>query len=88
MRYSIMLQLVAGTTLILVGAAALFGWIQNRAKPMKSGICPVSSGTHCWEPIRVGKSPASKAIPTHPEIALLQKGTAQNTVKCFRRNVV
>lgn len=30
MRYSIMLQLVVGTTLILVGAAALFAWIQTR----------------------------------------------------------
>ena len=30
MRYSIMLQLVTGITLILVSAAALFGWIQNR----------------------------------------------------------
>jgi hypothetical protein len=30
MRYSIMLQLVTGITLTLVGAAALFAWIQNR----------------------------------------------------------
>ncbi len=30
MRYSIMLQLVAGTTVVLVGAAALFAWLQNR----------------------------------------------------------
>jgi hypothetical protein len=30
MRYSIMLQLVAGITLMLLGAAALFAWIQNR----------------------------------------------------------
>lgn len=34
MRYSIMLQLVAGITLVLVGAAALFAWIQNRPNEM------------------------------------------------------
>ncbi|MFB2977211.1 hypothetical protein [Microseira sp. BLCC-F43] len=33
MRYSIMLQLVTGITLVLVGAAALFAWIQNRPNP-------------------------------------------------------
>ncbi|WP_179228325.1 hypothetical protein [Leptolyngbya ohadii] len=31
MRYSIMLQIVVGTTVVLVGAAALFAWIQNRS---------------------------------------------------------
>ncbi len=30
MRYSIMLQLVVATTLILTGAAAFFAWLQNR----------------------------------------------------------
>jgi hypothetical protein len=30
MRYSIMLQIVVGTTLILVGAGAFFGWLQTR----------------------------------------------------------
>ena len=30
MRYSIMLQIVFGTTLILVGAGAFFGWLQTR----------------------------------------------------------
>lgn len=30
MRYSIMLQLVTGITLVLVGGAAMFAWIQNR----------------------------------------------------------
>jgi hypothetical protein len=30
MRYSIMLQLVGITTLILIGAACLFAWLQNR----------------------------------------------------------
>lgn len=30
MRYSIMLQIVVGTTLILIGAAAFFGWLQTR----------------------------------------------------------
>jgi hypothetical protein len=30
MRYSIMLQLVGIITLILVGAACLFAWLQNR----------------------------------------------------------
>lgn len=38
MRYSIMLQLVAGITLILVGSAALFAWIQNRPNPTLEGI--------------------------------------------------
>jgi hypothetical protein len=30
MRYSIMLQLVVATTLVLTGAAAFFAWLQNR----------------------------------------------------------
>ena len=30
MRYSIMLQLVVLTTLVLGGAAAFFAWLQNR----------------------------------------------------------
>ncbi len=30
MRYSIMLQLVVATTLVLTGAAASFAWLQNR----------------------------------------------------------
>ncbi len=30
MRYSIMLQVVGIITLILVGTAALFAWLQNR----------------------------------------------------------
>jgi hypothetical protein len=30
MRYSIMLQLVVTTTLVLGGAAAFFAWLQNR----------------------------------------------------------
>ncbi len=30
MRYSIMLQIVTGITLILLGGAGLFAWIQNR----------------------------------------------------------
>jgi hypothetical protein len=33
MRYSIMLQLVSGITLILVSGAALFAWIENRPTP-------------------------------------------------------
>ncbi|WP_179228399.1 hypothetical protein [Leptolyngbya ohadii] len=36
MRYSIMLQIVAGTTVVLVGAAALFAWIQNRSTEVRS----------------------------------------------------
>jgi hypothetical protein len=36
MRYSIMLQIVASTTVILVGAAALFAWIQNRPTETRS----------------------------------------------------
>jgi hypothetical protein len=34
MRYTIMLQIVAGTTVILLGAAALFAWLQNRVEPV------------------------------------------------------
>ena len=30
MRYSIMLQILTGITLILLSGAALFAWIQNR----------------------------------------------------------
>ncbi|HEY9885112.1 MAG TPA: hypothetical protein V6C98_16010 [Thermosynechococcaceae cyanobacterium] len=33
MRYSIMLQLVTGITLILLGTAALFAWVQTRTTP-------------------------------------------------------
>jgi hypothetical protein len=36
MRYSIMLQIVGIITLILVGTAALFAWLQNRSIPMPS----------------------------------------------------
>jgi hypothetical protein len=43
MRYSLMLQLVAGTTLILVSTAALFAWLQNRAEPVESRTQPASS---------------------------------------------
>jgi hypothetical protein len=34
MRYSIMLQLVAVITLILLGAAFLFAWLQTRDEPI------------------------------------------------------
>ena len=43
MRYNLMLQLVAGTTLILVSTAALFAWLQNRAEPAELRTQPVSS---------------------------------------------
>ena len=33
MRYNIMLQLVAGITFVLLGAAALFAWVQTRTEP-------------------------------------------------------
>jgi len=33
MRYSIMLQVVSLTTLILLAAAALFAWLQTRPSP-------------------------------------------------------
>ncbi|MEN9224719.1 MAG: hypothetical protein Q6L60_05230 [Thermostichus sp. HHBFW_bins_43] len=42
MRYSIMLQLVTGITLILLGSAAVFAWIQNRTEPMELGQVPTS----------------------------------------------
>jgi hypothetical protein len=35
MRYSIMVQLVTGITVVLVSTAALFGWLQNRTAPMQ-----------------------------------------------------
>jgi hypothetical protein len=34
MRYNIMVQLVAGMTLILLGTAALIAWIQTRSEPV------------------------------------------------------
>lgn len=37
MRYSMMLQLIVVTTLILGGAAAFFAWLQNR---------PIESESH------------------------------------------
>lgn len=37
MRYSIMLQLVTVITLILLGTAALFAWIQNRPSTQEGG---------------------------------------------------
>jgi hypothetical protein len=43
MRYSLMLQLVAGTTLILLSTAALFAWLQNRTEPVEPRTQPVSS---------------------------------------------
>lgn len=43
MRYSIMLQIVVGTTLILVGAGAFFGWLQTR--PFEE---PGQSTTRPW----------------------------------------
>lgn len=36
MRYSIMLQVVGIITLILVGTAGLFAWLQNRDSPSES----------------------------------------------------
>lgn len=35
MRYSIMLQLVATITLIFLGTAALFAWLQYRPTPQE-----------------------------------------------------
>lgn len=35
MRYSIMLQLVSVITLILLGTAALFAWLQSRREPFE-----------------------------------------------------
>jgi hypothetical protein len=43
MRYSIMLQLVGLITLILVGTAAFFAWLQNRPVPNQSLTLEVSS---------------------------------------------
>lgn len=36
MRYSIMLQVVGLITLILIGTAGLFAWLQNRNSPSES----------------------------------------------------
>jgi hypothetical protein len=38
MRYSIMLQVVGIITLILVGMAGLFAWLQNREVPPSSEV--------------------------------------------------
>jgi hypothetical protein len=46
MRYSIMLQLVAGTTLILLGVAVLFAWIQTRIEPIDLREDTISSPSH------------------------------------------
>ncbi len=46
MRYSIMLQLVAGTTAILVGTAALFAWIQNRPQTVDRSRAENQSRSH------------------------------------------
>ena len=43
MRYSIMLQLVSFLTLILLGAAAFFAWMQNR--PTKEQSFNVTKNT-------------------------------------------
>lgn len=43
MRYSIMLQLVAGITFVLLGAAALFAWVQNRGEPVELRRNTISS---------------------------------------------
>jgi hypothetical protein len=45
MRYSIMLQVVGIITLILVGTAGLFAWLQNReVSPAKSYGQVMSNG--------------------------------------------
>lgn len=44
MRYSIMLQIVVGTTLIFVGAAAFFGWLQTRPVEDMQTLEQVSDG--------------------------------------------
>ncbi|MEG4809379.1 hypothetical protein QUA82_25515 [Microcoleus sp. F8-D3] len=44
--YSIMLQLVAGTTLILLGVAVLFAWIQTRIEPIDLREDTISSPSH------------------------------------------
>jgi len=46
MRYSIMVQLVVGVTLILLGTAALFAWIQTRTEPVELRGDTVSSHSH------------------------------------------
>lgn len=50
MRYSIMLQLVAGTTAVLLGAAALFAWLQNRTEPVDLRQNAVSTGWRSARP--------------------------------------
>lgn len=38
MRYVIMLQIVSIITLILLGASAMFAWLQNRSSPESSKL--------------------------------------------------
>lgn len=51
MRYGIMLQLVAATTLVLTSTAAFFAWLQNRPAEIDASqvviapaVYPVSHG--------------------------------------------
>lgn len=42
MRYSIMLQLVVSTSVVLVAVAAFFAWLQNRPQsPINNASIPV-----------------------------------------------
>jgi hypothetical protein len=43
MRYSIMLQLVGLMTLILLGTATFFAWLQNRSVPNQNSESKVIS---------------------------------------------
>ncbi|AFY83959.1 hypothetical protein [Oscillatoria acuminata] len=48
MRYSIMLQIVAIITVILLANAALFAWLQNRPGPSQQTTEGwVKSGSNC-----------------------------------------
>ncbi|WOD39481.1 hypothetical protein [Nodosilinea sp. E11] len=47
MRYSIMLQLVVATTLVLTSAAAFFAWLQNRPTEIETAQV---TATHVLNP--------------------------------------
>jgi hypothetical protein len=61
MRYSIMLQLVGIITLILVGTAGLFAWLQNRE------ISPSSEGTFHGTSVQKPSRRASPFVRTSNE---------------------
>jgi hypothetical protein len=53
MRYSIMLQLVLSTTVVLLAAAALFAWLQNRPRVERTEQQPVKEIVYGAESVSI-----------------------------------